>query len=279
MTARARQDTTDVADRYLELLKQCLSRYLFIDEQFGEYAPQGWKRPIWKPVSRCLARRHLVLARVGGDRGARETGRDWPPHAETMVGLRRLENLQRCLTDVVRRDVPGDVIETGVWRGGSSIFMRAVLAALGDTQRRVWVADSFEGLPAPDARRFPIDKGVDVSSPTLSVSLDDVRRNFEKYQLLDRQVEFLPGWFRDTLPAAPIEQLSLIRLDGDLYESTMDAISALYPKLSVGGYLIVDDYNWGVTCRQAISDYRAEHGITEEIETIDWTGAYWQRLE
>lgn len=278
MAVAASPHATDVAERYLDLLKQCLTRYLFIEEQFAEVPVHGWKGRAWKPVRKALSRRGLVVGRVGGDRQERETGRDWPPHAETMVGLRRLENLQRCLTDVVRRGVPGDVIETGVWRGGSSIFMRAVLAALDDTSRVVWVADSFRGLPTPDSIRFEIDRGVDVSDPTLSVSLDRVRANFAKYGLLDDQVRFLPGWFRDTLPTAPIEALSLVRLDGDLYESTMDAISALYPRLSVGGYLIVDDYNALDVCRQAITDYRAKHGITEALEPVDWTCVYWRKL-
>ena len=87
-------------------------------------------------------------------------------------------------------------------------------------------------------------------------------------------MRFLVGWFKDTLPRAPIEQLAVVRLDGDLYESTMDAIEVLYPKLSVGGYLIVDDMSWE-GCAKAVHEFRQQHGIREPMVPIDWTGEYW----
>src|SRR6185436_17019764 len=110
------------------------------------------------------------------------------------------------------------------------------------------------------------------------VSLTEVQQNFEAYGLLDDQVQLLNGWFRDTLPTAPSQALAVARLDGDMYESTMDELVNLYPKLSVGGYQIVDDFNAIEQCRQAVHDYRAAQGITEEIVEVDWTGVYWQRL-
>lgn len=208
----------------------------------------------------------------------REFGLDWPGHAETMVGLRRLDNVEACVVDTLRRRVPGDLLEAGVWRGGTTILMRAVLAAYGDDERRVWVADSFQGLPKPDADAFPADAGVDYTGRAeLSVGERQVRANFARYGLLDDRVEFLPGWFKDTLPGAPVERLAVMRLDGDLYESTIDALDALYPKLSAGGYCIIDDYGALEACRRAVDDYRAAHGITEELRPVDWTGAYWQR--
>jgi O-methyltransferase len=103
-----------------------------------------------------------------------------------------------------------------------------------------------------------------------------VKRTFESYGLLDDRVRFLPGWFKDTLHAAPIERLALLRLDGDIYESTMDALVALYEKLVPGGYLIVDDF-FVPTCKKAIEEFRAARGITEPIVTIDWAGAYWRK--
>ena len=98
---------------------------------------------------------------------------------------------------------------------------------------------------------------------------------FERYRLFDDQVRFLEGWFADTLPTAPINQLAVARLDGDLYESTWDAITVLYPTLSPGGFLIVDDYGGIPACAKAIQDYCTEHAITEPIEQVDWTGAFW----
>ncbi len=156
--------------------------------------------------------------------------------------------------------------------------MRAVLKAHRVADRFVWVADSFEGLPPPDEERYPPDRGDALHTVSvLSVSLKEVQSNFEKYGLLDDQVRFLKGWFRDTLPSAPIERLAVLRLDGDMYESTMDGLLNLYPRLSVGGYVIVDDYGAIPACRQAVDDYRESHGIREEILEIDWTGKYWRR--
>lgn len=207
----------------------------------------------------------------------REFGLDWPAHAETMVGLRRLANVKHAIATIVAEDVPGDLIEAGVWRGGSAILMRAALAAHGDEQRRVWVADSFAGLPTASPR-YPIDRGLDYDTEAqLAVGVEHVRANFARYGMLDERVRFLEGWFKDTLPSAPIERLSLIRLDGDLYESTIDALNALYGRLSVGGFCIVDDYGALEACRLAVLDFRAEHGIGEPIIPIDWTGVYWRR--
>ena len=156
--------------------------------------------------------------------------------------------------------------------------MRAILKAYGVTDRTVFVADSFEGLPKPDALRYPADAGDrHWTRRELAVSLDRVRANFARYGLLDEQVHFLMGWFKDTLPIAPIERLAVARLDGDMYESTMDAIEALYPKLQPGGFLIMDDYGAVPACKQATEDYRERCGIREPIVPIDWTGVYWRK--
>ena len=200
-------------------------------------------------------------------RAARIDGTDWPSRAMTMIGQRRLDNLETLSDDVIANDVAGDMIETGAWRGGATIFMRAILKSYGVTDRVVWVADSFEGLPPPNPRRYPADAEYNLNEQEeLAVSLPVVRENFRRYDLLDDQVRFLKGWFKDTLPDAPIKRLAILRLDGDLYESTMDALVSLYPKLSIGGYIIVDDYGALEPCRQAVHDYRQEHGITEPIK-------------
>jgi len=200
-------------------------------------------------------------------------------HADTMVGVKRLQNIVDCVRSVIEEGVPGDLIETGVWRGGSAILMRAALEAYGDKTRKVWCADSFEGLPHPDMDRYPQDAGmVWHTYSQLAVSLEAVQKNFQKYDMLDDRVVFLKGWFKDTLPPADIDQISVLRLDGDLYASTMDSLVPLYDKVSVGGYIIVDDY--GIpedTCRRAITDFRQERGIQDEIIDIDGWGKYWRK--
>jgi O-methyltransferase len=196
-----------------------------------------------------------------------------------MIGLARMDNIQHCVETVLRDDIPGDLIEAGVWRGGATIFMRGMLKAYGETTRTVWAADSFEGLPPPDASRYPADAGDRFHEQGgLAIGVEQVKHNFERYGLLDDHVRFLTGWFKDTLPTAPIKELAVMRLDGDLYESTWQAIDALYPKLSLGGFCIVDDYGTLVDqCQRAINDYRNAHGITEEIIDIDGWGAYWRK--
>jgi hypothetical protein len=109
------------------------------------------------------------------------------------------------------------------------------------------------------------------------VSLDEVKANFEHYGLLDDGVRFLEGWFSDTLPGAPIDRVAVLRVDGDLYESTMDALVNLEPKVSAGGYVIIDDYNGLEACRTAVDEYRKERGIDDTIEEIDWTGVWWRK--
>ena len=272
---------------YLDLLKRVLRRTGFAEERHTPlFAPplRGRSRPlrakVFRPIERLLARRGLELVRTRRDDPAlRVEGKDWPSQAETMVGVKRLDNVEHCLARELRDGVPGDLMEAGVWRGGACIFMRAVLRAYGDNDRVVWLADSFEGLPEPDPDRFPADAGFHLSryNAVLGVSLDQVKANFERYDLLDDRVRFLKGWFRDTLPDAPVGRLALLRLDGDLYESTIQALEGLYPKLSPGGYVIVDDYGALKPCRAAVDHYREKHYIEDEIRWADWSGIYWRR--
>jgi len=206
----------------------------------------------------------------------RVSGQDWPSDAETMVGMRRLNHLQECIETILQDRIPGDLIETGVWRGGASIFMRGVLSAYGVLDRTVWVADSFQGLPVPDGS-YPADvNSRHYDQPNLEVSESEVRRNFDRYGLLDDQVRFLAGWFKDTLSTAPIDTIAIARLDGDMYESTIQALDALYPKLSSGGFLIIDDY-FIPECREAVNDYRRHHTITDPVDPIDEQSAYWRK--
>jgi O-methyltransferase len=220
-----------------------------------------------------------VLSHVNWDGSLtpREELRNYLELAHTMIGRKRLDNIQFCIEEVIKSGVPGDLIETGIWRGGATVFMRGVLAAYGISDRRVWAADSFQGVPPPS---LPQDAGVDISAkvfPVLSVGVHEVRALFERYGLLDEQIVFLEGWFKDTLAKAPIESLAVLRLDGDLYESTMDALNPLYAKVAQGGFIIVDDYDALPQCAQAITDFRASHGISDPIQKIDDSSVYWRK--
>lgn len=247
----------DAAHLYLDLMEKCLTDLIYAQDH-EKFNLQG--RPF--------------------DDQRRIEGREWPLRAHTMIGLKRLENIKFCVNDVLARGVEGDLIEAGVWRGGAAIFMRAILRAYNISDRNVWVADSFEGLPPPSAEQYPADAGDKHHQfKELAVSMEQVMSNFERYDLLDRQVKFLKGRFNDTLPNTPMEKLAVIQLDGDMYGSTMEALNALYPKLSVGGYIIIDDYEAIEGCKKAVHDFRERYHITDEIISIDWTGAYWRRTQ
>jgi len=268
---------------YIDLLKNALGG--FLHPETASPVSLCWRRRGW--IKMKLA---PVLTRVFSSFGAElrflvdhnhedvAKGRIWPVHAQTMIGRVRLDNLAECLERALQEQVPGHFIETGVWRGGACILARGVFAAYGVDDRRVYVADSFCGLPKPNEDLYPADKGDEHHKfDYLAVSKAQVEENFRRYGLLDRQVVFLQGWFKDTLPTIGDEKFALIRLDGDMYESTMDGLKSLYPKLSPGGFCIVDDY-FIPSCRRAISDYREAHGITEPIEDIDGWAVYWRKL-
>lgn len=270
------------ADLYLDLLKKTLSFSLWPEPP----APIGYyrndrnaiKRFFIKSISAVLDRsKYTLTSKQSYSEQDRENGEVWPSYADTMVGMKRLNNLQYCMEETIRNNIPGDVIETGVWRGGSCIFMRAILKVHDISDKKVFVADSFEGLPEPDEKKHPADKGdILYSYNFLRVSEEEVRNNFSRYDLLDEQVVFLKGFFADTLPTAPIEKLSVLRLDGDMYSSTIDALNSLYPKLSKGGFCIVDDYAIPA-CAKAVHDYREENGITDEMITIDRIAKFWKK--
>jgi O-methyltransferase len=273
-TISVRPENNEVRLLYLELLKQCLTYSIWGECDY----PIGMGRAWFRYVQKFLKKFKLSIVKEKEyDPQLRENGRDVPLLAHTMIGLKRLNNIQYCAEEIIKNNIEGDFIETGVWRGGACIFMRGILKAYGVTNRSVWVADSFEGLPEPNTETYPQDIGSTWHlQPVLQVTLEQVKDNFSRYGLLDEQVHFLKGWFRDTLPKAPIEKLALLRLDGDMYESTMDALSNLYPKLSPGGFVIIDDYCLD-SCVQAVRDFRRQSGIDSEIVEIDWSGVFWQK--
>ncbi|GBE68203.1 methyltransferase MtfB [Mycobacterium sp. MFM001] len=263
----------DARSLYLDLLRRNLTGYGMHDRM-----PPGWplRRRLLLKTFNTLNPLLMGVSPFGQRK--RDLGLDWPANAETMIGMERLTSLQHCVETVLADDIPGDLVECGVWRGGACILMRAVLAAYGDKARRVWLADSFEGLPRPDTANYKADKGIrlDLFAGILGVSEAEVRANFQRYGLLDDQVRFLPGWFKDTLHDAPIDCIALLRLDGDLYESTIQSLNALYPRLSSGGFCIIDDYMIK-GCRQAVTDYRTKHRVSAEIVDIDGSAVLWRK--
>lgn len=245
--ATSQNSASELQKRYINLLKYCVSHWLWITD---------------------------------AQKIKRIDGRDWPKEfqGETMIGLKRLENIAECLATILTENIPGDVIEAGVWRGGAVIFMKGILSAFNVSNRKVWVADSFQGVPRPNIEVYPQDLEDKLYTyKELQVSKEEVKNNFIKYDLFDDNVIFLEGWFKDTLYTAPIEKLSLLRIDGDLYESTFQSLEALYPKLAPGGFCIVDDYGTFDYCSKAVDDYRLSMNINEKINDIDGWGIFWRK--
>jgi O-methyltransferase len=290
---------TDTTLLYLDMVKRSLTDSIYWDDPLAIYtfcrldgSMASWKRYGVEILQKLLDRYKIRLVKpyfvdwlgdysqLSKDELAnrRLLGNYWPVRAHTMIGLKRLDNIQFCVEMAIKDKIPGDLIETGVWRGGACIFMRAILEAYGDTTRTVWVADSFVGLPPPNAAAYHADAGDThhTYSDFLAVSRREVEENFRRYNLLDGQVRFLEGWFKDTLPKAPIDRLAVLRLDGDMYESTIQTLEALYDKLSCGGFAIVDDYHLE-PCKQAVTDFRSGKGINDTIIDIDGNGVFWRK--
>jgi O-methyltransferase len=263
----------DLAEDYLRLMRICLTRS-FSEPCYAEIPSntrtlaKSLRYASYSALQHLLRRFRLSIVQTN-----RMTG-------ETMMGMGALKNLHAAMQHVVSNHVPGDFVETGVWRGGGTIYMRAFLKAYSELQRNVWVCDSFEGLPKPKAV-YSADRGSRLwESEYLAVSLDEVKENFEFYHLLDDRVKFLKGFFSDTMPAAPIGEIAVLRLDGDMYESTIVVLENLYPKVCDGGIVIIDDYGMLPECNRAVEDYRSNYGISAPLQIIGYVkgaplGAYW----
>ncbi len=253
---KTKQVVVDGTQLYLDLMVKTLTGMIYGDPPIAIF---GWKD--FKPQDR-------------------ESGRDWPSQAYSMVGEKRMNNFRVLVERVIQDKVPGDIIETGVWRGGACIMARAVLKAYGVNDRKVILADSFEGLPPPNEKTYPADKGATwhEMSP-LAVSLEHVQENFKKFDFLDDQVVFLKGWFKDTMPLVESKKIAVLRLDGDMYESTITVLEALYDKVPIGGWVIVDDYDLVPACKQAVTDFLGHRKLSPRILPIDGIGVYFQKTE
>ena len=277
----------DMRRRYLDLLKKALANVVYPEDALRlDLALSGdlpgdplEARRLLRDVRyrRPEAYDDLVAAKQEGALGGAFGSR----LAHTMIGLSGLDNLERCASRVFADGVPGDFLEAGACHGGASIFLRALQVAYGEEGRATWVADSFAGVPAPDHavdREHELDL-TEERHPWMAAGLEAVRDNFATYDLLSDNVRFLPGLFADTLPSAPVERLAILRLDGDLYASTRDTLTALYDRVSPGGFVIVDDYGCLAPCRQAVDEFIEERGLEVELHTVDWTRVCWRKPE
>jgi hypothetical protein len=281
------QPSTVVGDGslYLDILKRSILNEIYLDDELRILylracleGKESFRFPVFHDIrnARRDDYRKLSESRQVGQFFDRRIGNSGFNHS--MMGRARIDNLHASMDLVRTEQVPGDFIECGVWRGGGCIFMAGYLRAYGMNDRRVLVADSFEGLPTPS---LPQDAGIDLSKnkfPELAVSLETVKENFAAYDLDQDNVVYLKGWFKDTLPNAPADTIALLRMDGDLYESTMDILNALYDKVAPGGVVIVDDFYAVPACEKAIVDFFRQRGLAlPEMKKIDWTGVWFRK--
>lgn len=268
---------------YLELLKRSLINALYLDDEerlfYLRRCLRGELEFDYKALHQMRdefpdVHEEFLRSRQVGQFPYRDIHNSGFNHS--MIGRQRMDNLHRSMDIVRREEIPGDLMECGVWRGGACIFLQGYLRAYSMMERRLFLADSFEGLPPP-SDRDDLDLSREVY-PELAVAQRDVERNFELYCLLDENVVFLAGWFEDTLPTAPVEQLALLRLDGDLYSSTMDSLVNLYDRVVSGGIVIVDDFNNIAECRAAVRDFfHAREDPLPDFEEVDWTAVAWRK--
>ncbi|HEY1510673.1 MAG TPA: TylF/MycF/NovP-related O-methyltransferase [Solirubrobacteraceae bacterium] len=268
MTEPSQPDAQTLRTAYLELLKLSLC----------DLAGASTREVRWTGDRRVFSRTLTGEEQIAN----RRLGKDWPLDGLTMVGMSRLDDLQACVESVVADGVEGDLIEAGAWRGGASILIRATLDSLGAHDRTLWVADSFQGFAPPEAGDPEADRELETHMSQigfLAPSVETVKGYFERFGVADN-VNFVPGYFEETMAGLSGRRWSLVRLDADTYRATRLTLDALYPGLANGGYLVIDDYFHPYlpeSCRKAVDDFRAEHSIEEPVEQIDWNGGRWRK--
>jgi O-methyltransferase len=263
---------------YVDLLKRILTRYQFEDRNvFVPIINNGWKEWLLLRVDAILRKRNHAIVRIPQPTNwaLRAVGRDWPNSAETMVGLARLSQLADAITILTTEDIEGDIVEIGVWRGGASIFMTALLNFAGDRNRKVFIADSFEGFPPP-SDEYTVDAGdIHHKIEFMCVSEKEVIENFDRYEIAMDRVQIVKGWFDETLESLPATKISLLRLDAVMYSSTMQALRTLYARVVPGGFVVLDDYSL-IGVHTAVHDFLKQVGQRPVIIDIDGSGAYWR---
>ena len=250
MTASTQQANRDA---YVDLIKRSITNYSYLG---GEASFEKF---------RCVT--HYDLKQ-----GSWKIGRRAQPL--TLLTKGQLDLIETLILTLEEQGVPGDLIEAGVWRGGAIILMRALLDAYGIAGRKVVAADSFAGIPMnARATNDPVDSWND----RWVAPLEEVQQSIRRLGLLDDRIEFVVGFFSDSLRKLAGRKFALARLDSDSYDSVETSLDHLYPSLSKGGIVIIDDWHLA-GCRQAVEDYRARHGIDDAIVEHEHN-AYWVKRQ
>jgi O-methyltransferase len=243
-------------------------------------------------VDAALARRGYAIARTTDPDHARRTHPDVEDAFAdayrrcapfTMTSVERMYALWQAVGHIARNGVRGDVVECGVWRGGSSMLATLALAQAGDHDRVLWLYDTYEGMSEPSEHDVdPSGRRVaeewhriraDPSNPVLAyATLDDVRANLGRTGYPTERMHFVKGKVEESIPSTAPDQIALLRLDTDWYESTRHELEHLWDRVEVNGVLIVDDYGHWAGARQAVDEFFASRADAPLLNRIDYTG-------
>lgn len=201
----------------------------------------------------------------------------------TLTSVQRLVALCDAVQYVVRNQIPGDIVECGVWKGGSMMAVARTLIQANDQSRHLYLFDTYEGMTPPGDKDVSVqgasasnllqnEDKADPESVWCVAPLDEVRRVMDGVGYAPSKVHFIKGRVEETLPEMAPEKISLLRLDTDWYESTRHEMNQLFPRLSKGGVLIIDDYGHWEGARQAIDEYIKENKLQILLHRIDNTG-------
>jgi predicted O-methyltransferase YrrM len=191
--------------------------------------------------------------------------------SRTMCSNARLRGLYHACQYVVSRDIPGDVVECGSAQGGSAALMALTLRRM-KSRRKMWLFDTFEGLPAPSAQD-PDFEVAELFTGTCVGTLEEVRELFQRLNVAD-DVEFVKGLFQETLPASSVSAIAVLHIDGDWYESVKVCLNVLYDKVVPGGMIQLDDYGYWQGARKAVDEFLAQREIRVPLQRLDYSGRF-----
>jgi O-methyltransferase len=195
----------------------------------------------------------------------------------TMTSIERVYALRESVKYIIRHNVPGSIVECGVWKGGSMMAVAKTLLEL-ETERDLYLFDTFEGMPPPtavDVDLYGVQADVLLKTNPMTPAIapfEEVCRNMYSTGYNPARINLVRGRVEDTLPRAAPREIALLRLDTDWYQSTLHELVHLYPRLIKGGILIIDDYGHFVGSKKAVDEYFQKNGIPIFLNRIDYTG-------
>lgn len=194
----------------------------------------------------------------------------------SMGAKNEIDLMEECIKTIVNEKIEGDIIEAGVWKGGMGMWIQNLLNYYND-KRTLWLFDTYGKFPESsydkDRKIHPITEYLFSEK----YNINDVKINFEKFNLLDNNIKFIIGEFKNTIPITDISKISILRLDSDYYDSTMLILEKYYNNISKGGYVIIDDYNNEyLAAKEAINDFRKKYNIKNPIINKGYGYVYWR---